>query len=306
MRRPLMVAAVIMLAVVITGSSYVATRANSQVLSNAHRALATGGDTTKGFYLDIGASASLGIQPNGIPASNAHRTKTGYANDIVTLEHAKGVDLELQQVGCAGETAQSMLGKAHHCYKKPNRQLVIATQYLVAHHDQIGLVTIDLGFNNVRTCLWPTVSESCVAQGLAYVSRDLPRVLTALKKVAGPKVHFVGIEYADPFLANYLKGPEGVVQATLSLTAMNQLNRVLQSVFVAAQISVANVAGAFKSASTSPTTTANVGTVPTNVAVVCAKTWMCQSPPWGPDDHPNNAGYLLIATAVAAAGPKVW
>lgn len=306
MRRPLMVAAVVMLAVALTSGSYFATRANSSVQSNAHRAPATGGAATKGFYLDIGASASLGIQPNGIPAHNGHRTKTGYANDIVNLEHAKGVDLELQQVGCAGETVQSMLGRAHHCYNKPNRQLVVATQYLVAHQGQVGLVTIDLGFNNLRACLWPAVSESCVAQGLAYVRRDLPRVLTALKKVAGPNVHFVGIEYADPFLANYLKGREGVVEANQSLSAMNQLNRVLESVYLAAQISVANVAGAFKSANTSPATITNVGTVPTNVAVVCAKTWMCQSPPWGPDDHPNNAGYLLIATAVVAAGPTVW
>ena len=305
MRRPLTVAVVVVLAVALTSGSYFATRANSSVQSNAHRALATGA-ATKGFYLDIGASASLGIQPNGIPAHNGHRTNTGYANDIVTLEHAKGVDLELQQIGCAGETVQSMLGKAHHCYKEPNRQLVVATQYLVAHQGQVGLVTIDLGFNNLRTCLWPAVSESCVTQGLAYVRRDLPRVLSALKRVADPNVHFVGIEYADPFLANYLRGPKGVVEANRSLTAMNQLNRVLESVYLAAQISVANVAGAFKSANTSPMAMANVGTVPTNVAVVCAKTWMCQSPPWGPDDHPNNAGYLLIATAVVAAGPKVW
>jgi hypothetical protein len=44
-----------------------------------------------GFYLDIGASASLGMQPTGIPAHNGHRTKTGYSDDVVSLESANGI-----------------------------------------------------------------------------------------------------------------------------------------------------------------------------------------------------------------------
>jgi lysophospholipase L1-like esterase len=31
---------------------------------------------------------------------------------------------------------------------------------------------------------------------------------------------------------------------------------------------------------------------------------MCQPPPYGPDAHPNNEGYMAIAEAVAANLPK--
>ena len=44
-----------------------------------------------------------------------------------------------------------------------------------------------------------------------------------------------------------------------------------------------------------------LGTVPTNVARVCALTWMCAAPPLGPNLHPNDAGYRVIAGALADA-----
>ena len=61
------------------------------------------------FYLDIGGSESLGFQPTGISGHNGERTNTGYANDLLLREGLKGVALQLQQVGCPGDTVQSML-----------------------------------------------------------------------------------------------------------------------------------------------------------------------------------------------------
>jgi hypothetical protein len=40
--------------------------------------------------------------------------------------------------------------------------------------------------------------------------------------------------------------------------------------------------------------------VPTDVARVCALTWMCTAPPLGPNLHPNDTGYHVIAGALAA------
>jgi lysophospholipase L1-like esterase len=45
---------------------------------------------------------------------------------------------------------------------------------------------------------------------------------------------------------------------------------------------------------------AGSGMVATNVANTCLMTWMCQPAPYGPNLHPNNAGYLAIANAIAA------
>jgi hypothetical protein len=53
------------------------------------------------------------------------------------------------------------------------------------------------------------------------------------------------------------------------------------------------------------TTIAKFGSVPENVAEECTYTWMCTPPPFGPDDHPNNAGYAIIATKIEEKLPRI-
>ncbi len=260
-----------------------------------------------GFYLDIGASSSLGYQPTGIPKHNSHRTDTAYANDVVNYLATRGVDLRLRQIGCPGETVESMLLSGDHCYTLPQRQLLTAEQFLQANHDAVGLVTIDLGFNDVRPCLAAAVVDpTCVAMGLANVTRDLTPVLNALKSAAGPNVHFIGIDYGDPFLSKYLQGGVHVTAATQTLQAMSALDTDLIRLYHASKIPVANVAGAFQLDNRTPTMLKGVGVVPLNVARACQLTWDCTGYPFGPDDHPNNAGYRVIASAIEATLPPAW
>ena len=279
-------------------------RAESSTIASTTTAL----DHSTGFYLDIGASASLGTQPNGIPAHNGHRTKTGYSNDVVALERHHGMSLVMREIGCPGETVQRILGQLKDaCYKLPTTQLSIATEYLRAHQGEIGVVTIDLGFNNIRPCLARTVTiETCVNAGVTAVRQYLPSIVNQLQHAAGPLVHFVGLEYSDPFLAYYLDGPSGRVIAQQGLVAMNSMNAALGAVYRASSVPIANVPGLFDSQSTRPATMAHVGVVPQNVARACAGSWMCTSPPFGPDDHPNNVGYMIIARAITATLPTTW
>ena len=260
-----------------------------------------------GFYLDIGGSASLGFQPDGIPHHNGHRTKQGYANDVGILE-AKSITLKLRQVGCPGETVQSMLGLlANVCNNLPTTQLTRSVDALINYGNEVGLVTIDLGFNNIRPCLMPKkVNEACVQQGVNYVRRDLPKILQVLQGAAGPNVHFVGLEYSDPFLGYYLDGPTGPTVASETLTAMTLMNTTLAHAYGGAGIPVANVPGSYRSANKNPEVTANVGTIPEDVAITCQWTWMCAPPPFGPDDHPNSAGYMIIARDIVATLPTAW
>ena len=44
-----------------------------------------------------------------------------------------------------------------------------------------------------------------------------------------------------------------------------------------------------------------VGVVPRNVARICALTWMCAPPPYGPNQHPNADGYRVISQAIETA-----
>jgi len=275
-----------------------------------HFSSSASGSTTKpttGFYLDIGASTSLGFQPTGIPAHNGHRTDAGYANDVVAYEAKRGINLVLRQVGCPGETAVTMLSTSDHCYKPPGRQLFAAEKYFEKEGNAYGLATIDLGFNDVRACLLQAqVDETCATNGITQVRDDMPKILADLKASAGPNVHFIGLEYGDPFLEHFLLGASEFGDATNTLTVIIDLNNALHAAFTAAGIPIANVPGAFRLTDTSPTTLKNVGTVPQNVASECAYTWMCTPPPFGPDDHPNNAGYAAIAAEIEAKLPPSW
>jgi len=262
---------------------------------------------TSGFYLDVGASASLGYQPDGVVKHNGRPTTTGYANDLVVLEAKRGTLLTLHQTGCPGETAESMLLGDDKCFSSSDQQLKQATTFLRSDASQRGLVSIDLGFNDVRACLVTgTINEVCAAQGIRLVQRDLPLVVKDLKEAAGPRVRFVGLEYGDPFLGHYVNGASGQVAASASLQVMTQLNAVLTNVYAKAGIPVANVPGAYLSSNTTPVTLKGSGVVPRNVAEACTLTWFCTGYPFGPDDHANNAGYLVIAHAMEAVIPAKW
>lgn len=264
--------------------------------------------TFSAFYLDVGASESLGFQPTGISGHNGQRTNTGYANDLILREALKGVALSLDQVGCPGDTVQSILdtSESDACYHAPQTQLTKAVAYL---KDQTGpgLVTVDLGFNDVRTCLQDNpVNQACFAAGLSAIQTDLPTILTQLKAAAGPDVHFVGVEYSDPYLGFYLDGAGGPARATATLEAMDQVDSLLGQIYTTAGVAVADVPSLFQMDNNTTTTLDNVGTVPVNVQQACTLTWYCYPKPFGPDDHPNEAGYSLIAQAIEAVLPSSW
>ena len=258
-----------------------------------------------GFYLDVGASSSLGTQ--AIPTLTQ-----GYSNDLTSLEAARGVALTLKEVGCPGETSASILLRGNQsriqlmksrCYHGGPAQLALASAYLLAHRTQVGVVTIDIGFNDVRPCLLPsTVNQSCFETNLAVIKRDVPQLVSDLLSVAGPKTHFVALEYADPFLQHYLSGLNGQAQAALSLRDIDELNATLVSIYQSRHIALANVPALFHSADTTPTTLKPFGVVPENVKEICQLTWMCTS---AHDDHANKQGYEVEASAILAALPAL-
>jgi lysophospholipase L1-like esterase len=253
------------------------------------------------FYLDIGGSASLGVQPTvGYP--KGQRTDDGYADYLVTLEATKGVTLDLHEIGCSGETTNTMLHGGDKCYVSPDTQLNEALSFLQSHHDDDGLITIDLGFNDLRPCFhnWST-DQKCVMRQLATVRAQLTEIIDLMSDVAGPNVRFVGVGHYDPFLGDALNGQIHSVVAVRSLTVIRHLDQVLSTVYRSFGIPMANVGQAFEINSTSPVAIVGLGTVPENVAEVCQLTWMCQPEPLGPNIHPNAAGYETIAAAINRA-----
>ena len=306
--RRLKVPLIIVVSLVLIGGTYVLGRANASSPAGAASANTTP-VKVNGYYLDIGASESLGFQPTGVKGHNGERTDVGYANDLLRIEGINGVALSLEQVGCPGDTGQSVLNTkaSDACYQAPTTQLTKADAYLQAHQSDPMLVTVDLGFNNVRPCMEANpLNETCLNAAIAAVQVDLPKIMVNLKAAAGPNVHFVGIEYADPYLGYYTSGSTGPAKATETLVGINRLDAVLGQVYSNAGAPVANVPAFFDTEDNDPVSVPNVGDLPTNVKEACELTWFCYGAPFGPDDHPNNAGYSLIAQAIEMVLPRAW
>ena len=258
---------------------------------------------TSGFYLDIGASVSVGIQPTPHHPSG-HRTHHGFANDLIAYEASHGLSLTLTQLGCPGESVATMVNGQDGCYHAGDSQLADAITFLNTHRAETGLVTIDLGFNSVVPCLRTAVVDpTCVQQSISQMTPQLTSILTVLKAAAGPNVTFVGISFADPYLAQEANGSSGRVHARASLQAISELDQTLATIYQSQGMVMANVARAFHLHQTASTTNTSGISVPTNVATVCRLTWMCAAAPYGPNIHPNAAGYEAIADAIIAVLP---
>ncbi|MCU1363108.1 MAG: hypothetical protein JWM55_936 [Acidimicrobiaceae bacterium] len=258
------------------------------------------------FYLDLGGSASVGFQPT--PANpRGIQTSHGYANDLVAYEAAHGIHLHLREMGCRGETTATMLQSGANCYDADHSQLEEATNFLSGHHDREGIVTLDVGFNNVRPCLAKQiVDEVCVESALDEIQQELPLIVSDLQAAAGPRVSFVGLDHYDPYLAYEISGGASATFALETTDVVNRLNTVLQDVYADAGVPVAQVDQAFQGQDLSGARLRGVGEVPENVWNACELTWMCQPAPYGPNFHPNDNGYAVIASAIVSALHPPW
>jgi lysophospholipase L1-like esterase len=266
--------------------------------------------STSGFYLDVGGSSSLGYEPTGLLTKDGQLldkpSNNGYANDVVKLE-ASNIALRLTKLGCPGETVATLLGEKDHCYKLPVTQMLLALKFLNAHQDDTGIVSIDIGYNDVQPCIETAdVEVQCVDAAKQLVTTDLPKVIAKLRGAAGPNVHFVGLEYPDPFLARYLMGASERSYATQTLNVITELDQDLTDIYNHAGVAIVDVPAAFSSSDATPTRMSDGDVVPKNVAEICTYTYMCRAYPFGPDDHPNNMGYQLIAKAIVRALPSTW
>jgi lysophospholipase L1-like esterase len=259
-----------------------------------------------GFYLALGASASVGIQPTTLDPHGA-RTPDGYANDIVAYEAARGVTLDLTQMGCPGETTSTMISGGDACYHQNGSQLGDAMAFLSDHAGEAGIVTIDLGFNDLRQCHDAGAArDTCISTQIATLQRQLPFIVQSLQAVAGPRVTFVGVGHYDPYLADAISGRFGARIAMQSESVMNRLNGALLSIYLSDNIPMATVSDYFDVNSHRRVDFEGVGDVSNDVAHACELTWMCAPAPYGPNVHPNDRGYALIAAAIESQLHAPW
>jgi len=260
--------------------------------------------TTDVLYLDIGASVSVGVQPTPRDP-RGQPTNRGYANRLVTLEALKGVTLRLTQVGCPGESIAAMIHGPDPCYVYPDTQLSDAIVFLRAHYNAVTLVTVDLGFNTLDVCFHNLdIDLKCVVPQLALLRQQLSVVMRSLTRAAGPHVAFIGLGHYNPYLSKSKKEGWAETFAGNSIVALRLMNQSLSEVYGSFKISLADVSEVFHEEDTTIIHISKKENTTANVQYECKLTWMCAPTPFGPNIHPNDAGYLAIAKAIAAVWPS--
>ena len=211
---------------------------------------------------------------------------------------AETAKTKLVNVACSGETVVTMVSGGRCAYDE-GTQLAQALEFLHAHSRTTRLVTIDIGANDVQRCVSRSplgIDFACIQQGLGDVQRLLPQVLARLH-AAAPQAHIIVANYYNPFLAAYLTGAAGQALAQQSVALQAALNTIIAGSAASVGADVADVATAFRSTDFTPVNVPSLGgVVPTNVATICAWTWMCQLG----DIHANDAGYAVMTGAIAA------
>jgi lysophospholipase L1-like esterase len=247
-------------------------------------------DNGTDYYVSLGDSFSVGVQPTGQPL--LFETSDGYPDQLYALLLVNDPQLKLVKLGCGGESTRSMRfggvdpNQGLSCgppdfylHRYPQKtQLAEAMAFLQAHRGHLALVTIDIGGNDVLG-----------GGGVAQIQANLPIILAELRDAAGPDVPIVGMTYYDPLLPSVWFGSFDLTALGAEAPSLVAFNDVLRADYQAAGDPVADVEGAFSSTDTA----IQADGLPLDIERLCRWTWTCTLG----DIHPNATGYAVIAHA---------
>jgi lysophospholipase L1-like esterase len=245
-----------------------------------------------GLYVALGDSLAAGYQPGG-----AELRDTAYPALTAARLGAKGGELDLQNLGCSGETTTSLI-KGGTCDFAAGSQLEQAEKLLKG--GDAALVTIDIGGNDLLRCVrgGAQIDTACVTSGVATVKKNLPTILKRLRAAAGPDVPVLVLGYYNPWLAaKALDQPvKGVDAAAKAYTA---LSTTIESAAKSSGTTFVGLDEAFSTNDTTPTKV-NGRSVPENAAKICTLTNICTAA----DIHLTDEGAATVARVLAKAAQQ--
>jgi lysophospholipase L1-like esterase len=260
------------------------------------------------YYVSLGDSYAAGYQR--FSATNAKTTRDGFAYQLVGKARKRGYDLKLVNFGCGGETSVSILTRKTKCRGlgpggvdyAGTTQATAAERFLRKHRGRVGLITVSIGGNDVTACVREPDPVACIGPAMEKVKANGKKLLTRLRKAAGPKARIVGTTYPDVILGQWVGESPDQDLAKLSVIAFQSLlNPALKEMYEAVKgrfVDVTKATGAYTPLEQT-TTLAPYGEIPVAVAEVCSLTAYCAYR----DIHPNTKGYGVIADLVAKTLP---
>jgi lysophospholipase L1-like esterase len=245
----------------------------------------------RNYYLSLGDSVAFGFQrvvfdaglASGEPASAFDH---GYTDDFAARLAEIRPGIQTVNLACPQETTVTMVaGGCAYAAAYPlhahyqGAQLAAALAFLAAHRGRVSPVTFSIGGNDevafVASCHF---DPACIAAGI-------PQFATALAARIGGILASIRAAAPDAELI-VLRGynPYAVVDPSTNQAA-EVVNLAVAQTAAASQARIADAYTPFNLAPEEPQT-------------LCALTWFCT--PLA-DNHPNDAGYRVIADAFFAA-----
>lgn len=246
------------------------------------------------LYVALGDSLAAGYQPGG-----SELRDSAYPALAANRLAGDGADLRLENLGCSGETTTSLL-EGGKCDFTEGSQIEQAEKVLADAKGEVGLVTIDIGGNDLLACVrgGATIDTACVDRGVATVRRNLPTILERLTKAAGDGVPVLVLGYYNPWVAaKAVDQPiKGVEEAANGYAALSD---AIEKAAKGAGATFVGLDEAFATNDTTPTTLGG-RTVPENAARVCTLTNLCSAR----DIHFSDEGAATVARVLAEAATK--
>ena len=166
----------------------------------AHAAPPPKHNPPKSIYLALGNSLAFGYQQakfiQNLPTENPAVFNTGYVDDFARQLRAIHPKIRTVNLGCPGETTDSLLGLKPCIYHPPfalhtnysGSQIHAALAVLRAHRGRVSPVTIDIGANDLLQ-----------GGSLAHVQANLSTILAKLRRAA-PHTEIIVLGLYNPLI----------------------------------------------------------------------------------------------------------
>jgi hypothetical protein len=261
----------------------------------------------------MGDSLCTGQLPE--PKGTIFFSNEGYVDTLFEYLQDNHDFTTLEKVCCPGEDSQELINPiadppisdGSFCY--PTEQSGVPSQLDAAvaalESNNVGLISISLGANDIFTCGFAPNPEECVTTLLERLVVNLTTILTTLTNGASAPTPIIAMVPYNPFLAFYLSDvPQEQALVPASILSTVALQTTATQVYSQFQVPVVSGNDVFDGLNNSTLTVVEDG-IPQNVFNICMYTGMCEETESGyvlkstelRDIHPTPEGYEKLGVA---------